>query len=180
MGFLLRGRREAGVTVSAASPVRTAATPKPCTPTAHPQDVCCGIRTNGTLACWGSPATSRGLLRPPAGQYAQVSVSCTPGGTHACAVAHGDGALACWGGIFSQGGATTGAGGGAAASASVYRRQGPYLQVASGGDVTCAIRAADASLDCFGEAERLWGSPSAPPAAAKALRRAAFMEVSIQ
>ncbi|MCJ7509566.1 MAG: RCC1 domain-containing protein, partial [Dehalococcoidia bacterium] len=50
----------------------------------------CGVRTDGTLACWG--AHGDGRTTPPAGTFSQVSA----GGYHNCGV-RTDGTLACWG-----------------------------------------------------------------------------------
>lgn len=51
----------------------------------------CGLRTNGSIACWGDDVF--GLLDPPAGEFVQVSA----GAEHACALTK-DGHVACWGG----------------------------------------------------------------------------------
>ena len=48
----------------------------------------CGMRTDGTLTCWGNVGT----LTPPAGTYNQLAV----GWFHGCA-RKADGHLACWG-----------------------------------------------------------------------------------
>ena len=50
----------------------------------------CGIRTDGTLACWGR--NDSGQANPPAGTFTQVSA----GGFHTCGL-RTDGMLACWG-----------------------------------------------------------------------------------
>ena len=50
----------------------------------------CGVRTDGTVACWGS--NSYGQATPPAGTFSQVSA----GGYHTCGVKT-DATLACWG-----------------------------------------------------------------------------------
>ncbi len=47
---------------------------------------------DGTLACWGDPAT--GINAAPAGTFDRISV----GGDAACATKTADGALVCWGG----------------------------------------------------------------------------------
>ena len=113
----------------------------------------CALRRDGTLACWG--ASRGGLLRPPRGQFLQLSVS--PRGGSACAVALG-GHLECWGALYGpQGGQG--------------RVNGTFLQVTVGAGVTCALRAAG-SLQCFGEDARLWAAPGAPPP------ETAFVEVS--
>ena len=50
----------------------------------------CGVKTGGTLACWGF--NEDGRATPPAGSFTQVSA----GGMHTCGVKT-DGTLACWG-----------------------------------------------------------------------------------
>ena len=62
-------------------------------------DHTCGIRTNGSLACWGSPRTgyeeppiSARQMTPPDGVFRSVSA----GIVHACAVRQ-DGVIICWG-----------------------------------------------------------------------------------
>src|SRR5260370_16599082 len=49
----------------------------------------CGIRTDGTLVCWGDPTVGWTI---PTGTYSQVS----SGFSHACAVGT-DATLTCWG-----------------------------------------------------------------------------------
>ena len=50
----------------------------------------CGVRTNGSLACWGDDDYGQGA--PPEGQFASVSA----GDWHTCGV-RTDGSVACWG-----------------------------------------------------------------------------------
>ena len=50
----------------------------------------CGVRTDGTLACWGDDTF--GQATPPSGTFIQVSA----GNSHTCAL-QVDGTLACWG-----------------------------------------------------------------------------------
>src|SRR3990172_7697131 len=51
----------------------------------------CGVRTDGTLACWGYNAS--GQASPPGGTFTQVSAGYYE---YTCAV-RTDGTLACWG-----------------------------------------------------------------------------------
>ena len=51
----------------------------------------CGVKTDGTLACWGRSRTY-GQATPPAGTFTQV----TTGWWHTCGV-KSDGTVACWG-----------------------------------------------------------------------------------
>ena len=60
--------------------------PQPPSGTFASISVPCGIRTNGTLACWGL----EGLQRPPDGSFSAVSV-----GSSRCAI-RTDGELRCW------------------------------------------------------------------------------------
>ena len=93
---------------------------------------------------------------PPRGTFVQVSLASDG---HACAL-DSEGAAHCWGAIGGpQGG--------------LYTTPGPYVQVATASQFTCAIRV-DGTLDCWGEAPRVWGSPHAPK------RDQRFLEISAQ
>ncbi|HCO02350.1 MAG TPA: hypothetical protein DIT48_03090, partial [Actinobacteria bacterium] len=50
----------------------------------------CGIRTDGTVTCWGS--NEYGQLSSPSGTFTQISA----GNWHTCGL-RTDGTLACWG-----------------------------------------------------------------------------------
>ena len=53
----------------------------------------CGVKTDGTIACWGEPDfLNFGQATPPAGAFSQVSA----GNRHTCGVKT-DGTVACWG-----------------------------------------------------------------------------------
>ena len=54
-------------------------------------DHTCEVRSNGSVACWGSDAA--GKVTPPAGSFVSVSA----GQDHTCGV-RSDGSVACWGG----------------------------------------------------------------------------------
>jgi alpha-tubulin suppressor-like RCC1 family protein len=54
------------------------------------QDFTCGVKTDGTIACWG--ADDLGQLRPPPGTFTAISA----GDYYACALGT-DGVIACWG-----------------------------------------------------------------------------------
>ncbi|MDE2780686.1 MAG: RCC1 domain-containing protein [Chloroflexota bacterium] len=54
------------------------------------RDYACGVRTDGSVACWG--INSYGKASPPAGEFSSVSA----GNSHTCGVMTG-GSLACWG-----------------------------------------------------------------------------------
>jgi hypothetical protein len=89
----------------------------------------CGLRTDGTIACWGENYS--GEATPPAGAFTQVSA----GGNHTCGLKT-DGTIACWGDNF-YGQATPPA--------------GTFTQVSAGGGFTCALER-DASVACWGSA----------------------------
>src|SRR6266849_3564627 len=78
----------------------------------------CGIKKNGTLACWGD--NNDGQATPPKGTFSAVSA----GGYHTCGLKH-SGKLACWGDNFN-GQATPPA--------------GTFTAVSAGGSHSCAIR----------------------------------------
>jgi hypothetical protein len=84
----------------------------------------CGIRTNGTLACWGEA----GLPTPPGGSYSAVTIGPGP-----CAV-RTDGELVCWGDAAALG-LTPPAGDFSAVSVSLTH--------------ACAIRS-DRTMACWG------------------------------
>ncbi len=89
----------------------------------------CGIRSDGTLACWGEEGASP-LDDIPPGTFTQVSA----GQEHACALRE-DGSLACWG--YDYDGQAT-------------PPDGAFLQVSAGDYHTCAIQA-DGGVACWGD-----------------------------
>ncbi len=136
----------------------------------------CGVKTDGTLACWG--ANTVGQASPPAGTFSQVSA----GGGFTCGV-RTDGTLACWGvnnfgqtsplpaGTFSQVSAGTfhtcavktdgtlacwGHNGNGQASPPA----GTFSQVSAGGFHTCGLRT-DGTVACWGWYDD-YGPPTAP------------------
>lgn len=89
----------------------------------------CGIRTDGTLACWGS-----GSIYPPEGTYLDVSFGCA---------VRTDGTLACWGpNDLDQ----------------ANPPPGTFQSVASGSTHACGIRT-DGTLACWGGADSGRTSP---------------------
>ena len=60
-------------------------------PDESPDGHTCGIRTDGTLTCWGKLYPV--VARPPAGRFTQVD----DGGYLACGVESDDHSVACWG-----------------------------------------------------------------------------------
>jgi alpha-tubulin suppressor-like RCC1 family protein len=97
----------------------------------------CAIRTDGTLACWGSDED--GQATPPAGTFGAVSA----GWGHTCAI-RTDGTLACWRADSDQ--ATPPA--------------GTFSAVSAGGIHTCAIQSDD-TLACWGYDEDGQATPPA-------------------
>ena len=90
-------------------------------------DHTCGMRTDGTVACWGK--NDFGQILPPAGAFASVSA----GWGHTCGL-RTDGTLACWGrNDFGQALPPTGA----------------FASVSAGWGHTCGLRT-DGTLACWG------------------------------
>ena len=88
----------------------------------------CGLKTDGTLACWSRNA-NHGQATPPAGTFVDLSV----GWHHACAI-RTDGTLTCWG-KNSHGQAAP--------------PSGEFIAVAAGSGQSCAI-AVDETVVCWG------------------------------
>jgi hypothetical protein len=125
----------------------------------------CGVRTDGTLACWGM-STRTFNATPPTGTFSQVSA----GATHACGL-RTDGTVVCWGDdtygqcdapttTFSQVTAgsnhTCGLGtDGAVACWGINGAgestppAGTFSQVSTGGHHTCGVRS-DGTIACWG------------------------------
>ena len=87
----------------------------------------CGLKTDGTMACWGYDL--HGIATPPTGAFSQVSA----GYLHNCAVKT-DGTLACWG-VNDNGEATP--------------PTGIFSQVSAGEEYTCGVKT-DGTLACWG------------------------------
>jgi len=87
----------------------------------------CGLRTDGTLACWGD--NGFGQATPPAGTFTQVSA----GDYHTCGL-RTDGTLDCWGWSYYNQAAPP---------------AGTFTQVASGACHTCGLQT-DGTLACWG------------------------------
>src|SRR5581483_5884490 len=93
----------------------------------------CGIKSDGTLACWGKSIFSR-LTDIPSGTFRQVSV----GGFSACGV-KSDGTLACWGYDWETN--TVGQ--------ITNIPSGTFTQVSSGARHTCGVKS-DGTVVCWG------------------------------
>jgi hypothetical protein len=92
----------------------------------------CAIRTDGTVACWGSSGS--GGATPPEGTFRSLST----GGGYSCGVKT-DGSVACWGYNAS----TTGA-----------PPAGSFRSVSADNGAACGVRT-DGAIEC-------WGFPDAP------------------
>ncbi|MEA2025845.1 MAG: RCC1 domain-containing protein [Chloroflexota bacterium] len=104
----------------------------------------CGIRTDGTIACWGDDTW--GQASPPAGMFTAIAA----GRMTLCAI-RSSGDLQCWGrGLYGA----------------AEPPPGRYTALAIGGDTGCAISADDESLTCWGAD---LGLPPDVPAAAVAI-----------
>ena len=87
----------------------------------------CAIKTDGTIACWGSSGSP--LTNGPAGQYTAIATSAS----HSCAITTGN-AIACWGNnAFGQTDAPA----------------GQYTAIATGVSHSCAITTGN-TIACWG------------------------------
>jgi alpha-tubulin suppressor-like RCC1 family protein len=94
----------------------------------------CAIKSDGTLACWGS--SHDGLDQPPAGQFVAVE----SGWTTSCAIAS-DGEAACWGRVPAP-----------------TLPAGPWRSLSMGGwDNICGIRP-EGRLECWGSTGSFMGN----------------------
>jgi alpha-tubulin suppressor-like RCC1 family protein len=101
--------------------------------------VACGLRTDGTIACWGD--NYFGETTPPAGTFTSVSA----GVYFACGL-RADGTIACWGeNTFGQ--ATPPA--------------GAFASVTAGGYFACGLRTVG-TIACWGD--NSYGQATAPTA----------------
>lgn len=87
----------------------------------------CGVRQDGTLACWG--ADTWGETVPPEGPFLQVST----GADHACGIT-GLRTLECWGRVEGS---------------RLDAPTGIYVDVSAGETASCAIRE-EGDLECWG------------------------------
>jgi len=101
----------------------------------------CGLRSDGTVECWGS--IDQGVTEPPDGAFQEIS----DGSDHACA-RDADGAVTCWGCYGEQGIPACDAPGGS------------FLQVGAGYLHTCGV-AQDGQVSCWGEDEEGQATPVA-------------------
>ena len=111
----------------------------------------CALRTDGTVACWGSnvgrgegfSGEYLGQATPPMGTFTQVSA----GGYHTCGL-RSDGTVACWG---SNG------------SGEATPPSGTFTHVSAGGFDTCGLES-DHSVACWGR-YAIAQTPNQPPTA---------------
>jgi len=139
MGRLVRGVLVAlGALILVASAVTASAAAVPSSGAISAgSNFTCGIRTDGTLVCWGDPTL--GWTIPP-GTFSQIS----SGFSHACAVGT-DATLACWG-DNSSGQVSP-------------LPTGTFSQVSSGNGFTCAVMT-DQTLTCWGAPTLGWTIPT--------------------
>ena len=111
----------------------------------------CGVRDDGTIECWGNNPWWPWRTHPPDGQFAAVD---TGGFNYSCALGIG-GAIGCWGGLYSSGGLVTPAS--RFTAVATGRATNQYPSSPSHYPTSCAIRADDRTVDCWGT--YLAGSP---------------------
>lgn len=92
-------------------------------------DHTCGLRTDGTVVCWGHNGS--GLLMVPSGTFTHVSA----GNTHTCGL-RPDGTLACWGYNTNE---------------QATPPSGTFTEVSGGVVHTCGVRT-DGTVACWGAA----------------------------
>ncbi|MCB0866020.1 MAG: putative Ig domain-containing protein [Solirubrobacterales bacterium] len=88
----------------------------------------CGIKTDGTLACWGNNSVGQ-LDNIPSGEFTEISV----GYYHTCGI-RADGSLACWGNNASN---------------QLNVPSGTFTRISAGSHHTCGVKA-DGTLACWG------------------------------
>ena len=92
----------------------------------------CGLRTNGTIDCWGN--NDYGQTDVPEGIFKKLAA----GANHTCGVRLKDGAIVCWG-ADKEG----------QAKGTPFIPLGPYTDVAAGQFHTCGLRT-DNTITCWG------------------------------
>ena len=102
----------------------------------------CGVRADGTVACWGSNEDGQGNVvgqaTPPEGEFSSVSA----GVFHTFGV-RADGTVACWGSNEDGQGNVVG---------QATPPEGKFSSVSAGGLHTCGVRT-DSSVACWGSNE---------------------------
>ena len=103
----------------------------------------CGVRTNGTITCWGGNYFgSHGQADAPAGMFQTVSAS----GQHSCGV-RAEGTVTCWG--YNGDGQTD-------------APAGAFQTVSAGSSYSCGVRA-EGTVTCWGD--NSFGQTDAPAGA---------------
>ena len=100
----------------------------------------CGVKTDGSVACWGS-SNNGGELTPPSGSFASVSAA---GLDYTCGVKT-DGSVACWGYDYDDGRETP--------------PSGSFASVSAGQAHACGVKT-DGSVACWGYD---YGDQASPP-----------------
>jgi hypothetical protein len=103
------------------------------------EDFSCGIRDDGTLACWGLDDADQSS--PPSGVFVAVAA----GYRHACGI-RTDGALTCWGEDIKG---------------SASPPKGTFEAIATKGTYNCAIRT-DGTVACWGICLSMGAPPDGP------------------
>lgn len=106
----------------------------------------CGIRNDGTLACWGGGP----IDVPPAGTFVRVAV----GSAHACGI-RTSGEVECWGEGTS---APSGNSCDLQQCGQSLPPPGTFIEIAAGYDSTCGLRP-DLTIECWGNVS----DPGPPP-----------------
>ena len=104
----------------------------------------CGVRDDGSIECWGLNPWWPWRAQPPDGRFAAVD---TGGFGFSCALGV-DGAVACWGGLYAAGGKVPPAGRFTAVATGRFADQ--YVDSPWDYPTSCAIRADDLTVDCWG------------------------------
>ena len=104
-------------------------------------DYTCGVKTDGSVVCWGRPFANVGQLSPPSGSFSSVSA----GGNHTCGL-KADGSVVCWG---------------ANSSGQSSPPSGSFSSISAGASHTCGVKA-NGSVTCwdYNFAGQSWPSPS--------------------
>ena len=111
-------------------------------------DRVCGVRDDGSIECWGFNLWWPWAALPPEGRVAAID---TGGFTYSCALGV-DGTIQCWGRPVGGSGLVPPAG--RFSAVATGRSRNEYASYYSGYPTSCAIRAGDGTVDC-------WGSPLA-------------------
>ena len=122
----------------------------------------CGLRTNGTIDCWGN--NDYGQTDVPEGIFKKLAA----GANHTCGVRLEDGAIVCWG-ADNEG----------QAKGTPFIPLGPYRDVAAGQFHTCGLRI-DNTITCWGAFRENKGQTKPPAGKFYAVSAGRFHTCGIQ